>query len=247
MPAPWSAYISFALAIFLFCPRLGHSRHMQAIRLAALLAAGVVSVNGLQLAAYLRSATHDLAITTLVAMVVAALVRLELLPAVAPRHRRELVAVFGLLALFLYPTALGLTYFDAYRFGYSPRTLIAVVAALTGLMLLSRNWVGAAMLTLATLGFTLGVHASPNYWDYLLDPFIALYCWGTMLASIMRALVGKLRTRNAVLEAPGIAVGDDISVHAMTLHGQPSLHSRAATLVATKHHPRSTDPIEAGQ
>jgi hypothetical protein len=44
-----------------------------------------------------------------------------------------------------------------------------------------RNALGVLMLGLATLAFSFDIKASDNYWDYLLDPFLALYCWGAIL------------------------------------------------------------------
>jgi hypothetical protein len=47
------------------------------------------------------------------------------------------------------------------------------------------------MLGFATLAFSLGLKPSPNYWDYLLDPFIALYCWGALLGYAIKLLVSR--------------------------------------------------------
>ena len=44
------------------------------------------------------------------------------------------------------------------------------------------------MLALATLAFGLGLLESENYWDYLLDPFVVIYCWLALLVSGIRRL-----------------------------------------------------------
>ena len=57
---------------------------------------------------------------------------------------------------------------------------------------------------LATLAFTLHLNASENYWDYLIDPYLALYSLGALLSSGLRGLLAWRKgtyatdTRNAV-------------------------------------------------
>ncbi|HLT05811.1 MAG TPA: hypothetical protein VK019_12730, partial [Pseudomonas sp.] len=50
------------------------------------------------------------------------------------------------------------------------------------------HWLATALIALATLAFGLGLLASENYWDYLLDPFVVLYCWVALLAGGVRRL-----------------------------------------------------------
>lgn len=192
----WLAHITFVLASFLVVPSFGHSRPLQALRLPVLLLISFVTVNGLSLAMYLRTVVHDLAITSVVALSALALSRLGLLRPWSRRQQIEIAAVFVALALVLYPASLGLSYIDPYRYGYSPRGMILAVAGLTAILVALRNWLGAVMLVLATLGFQFGIKPSPNYWDYLVDPFIALYCWWAATAVIGVALWSR-RPRSA--------------------------------------------------
>ena len=142
----------------------------------------------LPLAAYLRALVDDLAVTTVIAMGWAIAVRMNVFAPLAAMHRWQLLVGFGLLALLLYPATLGLTYADPYRLGYSPRPLIVAIGLLALLMLHWRNRLGGLMLCAATLAFSLDLKPSDNYWDYLLDPFVAVYCWLALLLASGRRL-----------------------------------------------------------
>ena len=191
MPDLWQAHLTFALLTFIIVPGFGVSRPLHAALLVGLFGISFVPVDGLSLAAYMRSFTDDLAITTLVALAFAAAVRMGLATRLEETSRLQLLMVLASLALFLYPATMGLTAFDPYRLGYSPRPLILFIGVLTLGLLVLRNWLGACMLGLATFAFSLGVKPSPNYWDYLLDPLIALYCWGALVAHALRMITRR--------------------------------------------------------
>ncbi|MCY1284525.1 hypothetical protein D9M68_405400 [compost metagenome] len=194
MSTPWHAYLSFALLAFLVLPALGQSAKALRLRFPLLLALAFLPLDGLPLAAYLRGIVDDLAITTLVLLAAVALARMDLLPPPSATQRRQTLLLFAVLALLLYPATLGLTQVDPYRLGYQPRPLLlALGCAALGWVLL-RNWLGTAMLGLATLGFVLHIKLSGNYWDYLLDPFLALYCWLAMLREGARLAWARMRS-----------------------------------------------------
>ena len=52
-------------------------------------------------------------------------------------------------------------------------------------------WLGALALVLATLAFALRLGASENYWDYLIDPYLALYSLGALLSAAVRWLLAR--------------------------------------------------------
>lgn len=176
----WIAYVSFALLLFLLLPVGRLPVAWRGVVLAAALVLGAVPLPwGLSLAGYLRAFTDDLAITSLVALTAAALVRLGWLAPSLPQQRLERCLLFALMGLLLYPAAMGVGMLDPYRWGYHPDGLLMVMAALTLLALWRGNTLTVVMLTLATLGYALELKASSNYWDYLLDPFIVLFAlWG---------------------------------------------------------------------
>ena len=157
----WQAHVSFAMIIFLLLPSLGLKRSTRIALLVALLAASFIPLDGLSLAAYLRSHIDDLAVTTLVFMAWGCLRRLDWLP---PAHQGQtpVLIIFAAMALMLYPATLGLSYLDPYRFGYSPRPMLVVVALLTFGLLYLRNGLAVVMLASATLAFIAGIKPSHN-------------------------------------------------------------------------------------
>ncbi|MBU1332243.1 MAG: hypothetical protein KJ884_14485 [Gammaproteobacteria bacterium] len=186
----WLAHLAFTLLAFLCISRWGRGLGVQSAKLLACALLGGLPVAGLSLALHLRTYTDDLAISSLVLLACAVLQRFGLPPAASRDRLLSLGLLFGL-AVLLYPAALGLSYSDPYQLGYAPRPMLLVLGLLSLMLALGRCWLGAALLLLATLAFTLRLKASTNYWDYLLDPFLALYCLGVLA----RAAVHWLRAR----------------------------------------------------
>ena len=187
----WQAHLTFILLGFVL---LGSLRCLQSWRpwlLPGLALVSFIPLNDLPLAAYVRSFTDDLAISTLVLLGGASLVRLGLVEPQAPRAHAQVLLLFGLLAALLYPATMGLTYFDPYRWGFNPRPMIVLVALLALGLLWLRNGLAVWMLALGTLAFALRLKASENYWDYLIDPYLALYSLGALLSAGVRWLLAR--------------------------------------------------------
>lgn len=112
----------------------------------------------------------------------------------AKLRRTQLLWGFAILGLILYPASLGLTVWDPYRDGYAPTWLLALTFVLAVIYWFARNTLGAVMLALATVAFVLEIKQSTNYWDYLVDPIIVVYCWSVLLArGFGRAYSGLFR------------------------------------------------------
>jgi hypothetical protein len=193
----WQAHVSFAMIIFLLLPSFGLGRVWRIALLLALLAASFIPLGGLSLAAYLRSHIDDLAITTLVFMAWGCLRRLDVLPPAQQGHTSVLI-LFAALALVLYPATLGLSDLDPYRRGYSPRALLLFVALVTFSLFYLRHYLAVVMLTCATLAFIAGLKPSHNYWDYLVDPLLGLYCCLALLVLAARWTYRRLMTLRGV-------------------------------------------------
>ena len=189
----WQAHVSFTMLVFLLLPAFGMQRSRRVAVLSGLLAASFIPVGGLSLAAHLRSYIDDLALATLVFMAWGCLRRLDIL-APAPQDKTWVLILFAAMALILYPATLGLSELDPYRFGYSPRPMLIVMALLTLGLFYLRNGLGVAMLAGATLAFMLTIKPSQNYWDYLVDPLLGLYCFGALLALAARSAKNWLTT-----------------------------------------------------
>lgn len=198
LPELWLAHLTLALFALVILPGAGLRPALQAVWLLALLGISFIAVDGLSLAAYVRSFSGDVAITSLVGLLFAAAVRLGLVARLEARARWQVLMVMAGLALVLYPATMGLSDVDPYRLGYNPRPLIVVIGLLALGLLVLRNGLGVAMLALATLAFSLGLKPSPNYWDYLLDPFIALYSWVALSGCAARCGWRRWQARRAL-------------------------------------------------
>lgn len=176
MFALWQAHLSFVLLGFVALSALRFTVPWRPWLLPLLAALSFIPINELPLAAYVRSFTDDLAISTLVLLAWVGACRLGVVQGLGRHQRIRLLLVFSVLSLMLYPATLGLTYFDPYRWGFNPRPMIVLVGLLALWMLALRNWLAVLMLTAGTLAFALRLKASENYWDYLLDPLLTGYC-----------------------------------------------------------------------
>ena len=83
------------------------------------------------------------------------------------------------------------SYADPYQLGFEPRPMLLVLGLLCAVLIVQRSWLGALALVLATLAFALRLGASENYWDYLIDPYLALYSLGALLSAAVRWLLAR--------------------------------------------------------
>ncbi|MCH5554260.1 hypothetical protein [Pseudomonas syringae] len=180
------AHLAFAWTLFVLLAPLTASLWWRCGLLAATSLLSVISIDGLSMASYARSLTDDLAISSLALLGWLTLQRLGVLQPLAAPRRGVTLVVFAALALTLYPATLGLTYFDPYRWGYNPRPMIMIVAVIALGLVFMRNALAAVMLSAATLAFTFRIKPSENYWDYLIDPLLGLYCCGALLILAIR-------------------------------------------------------------
>ncbi|MFK3603365.1 hypothetical protein A7D21_20590 [Pseudomonas sp. AP19] len=196
MVSVWQAHLSFVLLGFVLLSAFRFTAPWRPWLLPVLVALSVIPLNELPLAAYVRSYTDDLAISTLVLLAWVGLCRLGVVQPQGRQQRVQLLLLFGGLSLLLYPATLGLTYVDPYRWGFNPRPMIVLVGAAALLMLWLRNALAVWMLAIGTLGFALRLKASENYWDYLVDPLLAGYC---VVAGLMQLKLwerARLRMRH---------------------------------------------------
>lgn len=149
------------------------SRH--AVLLGIILLLMLIPFGGLPLAAYVRGLTGDLSITTLV-LLWCALSRPWLgAETNADKGRRALLLLIAAAALLFYPLALGLTAYDPYHHGYGDPWLVAtlLLVALTAWMW--KYHLIALCIALSILAWPVGWYESDNLWDYLMDPWVAIY------------------------------------------------------------------------
>ena len=138
----------------------------------------------LPLAAYVRGATGDLSI------VLTLLLWSSLLPAskITPIAFKFSIAI---IAIGFYPFALGLGMIDPYAWGYGSIAFLVVVLAFALVCGLA-NWSkGVWIIAIAILAWSAHWHESANLWDYILDPFLAIWA----LAAFFGALNKRRRAK----------------------------------------------------
>lgn len=195
----WVGLSGAALVWLLLALRLPHARRLDPMRrllfVAAVCVAVMVPVAGLSLAGWLRGLMGDLSLTSL--LLLGAALHARLRPQAAPvwgaRERWHLLACLSVLALMLYPFALGLGTLDPYRSGYGSAGLIVMLA----LLALWALWRGLALLPLAIMlaaaGWSLAVFESTNLWDYLIDAPLAIYALSVTLGTLLRQAFRRMR------------------------------------------------------
>ncbi|SDP94671.1 hypothetical protein [Ectopseudomonas guguanensis] len=186
----WLPHLAFALLAFLIFTRLTRNTTQRGVLLTGCLLLSLVPLQGISLALQLRTYIGDLSVASLVLLGWATLCRFGVPPAGA-RDRLASLALFAGLAVLLYPAALGLSYADPYQLGFAPRPMLLVLGLLCAVLIVQRSWLGALALVLATLAFALRLGASENYWDYLIDPYLALYSLGALLSAAVRWLLAR--------------------------------------------------------
>ena len=106
------------------------------------------------------------------------------------------------LALILYPSALGLFRVDIYSLGYSPVTL-SVFFILTSLICIwLRYYVIGLSIAGSMLLFRLEVMDSDNLWDYFIDPLLILYALTFLLNKYCRLLYQQLSSHRDASSIP---------------------------------------------
>lgn len=136
---------------------------------AAMLGMCFVPVGGLPIAGYVRAHVGDLSASSVALLVLSFRGPLE------PGQRRGLAVPFALAAIVLYPMALGIGPVDPYRWGYAPHGLMLVTVVLSIFAILCGLDILLVCLTASLAAYGLGLLESSNFWDYLLDPWIALF------------------------------------------------------------------------
>ncbi len=155
------------------------------VRLRMLLAAviaisSIIPLSGLPIPLYIRAGFGDLSIVTQLLLsiyLINSLAGIYSTPARKTAYQQLCIFILVTAAWF-YPTALGLTYFDPYRFGYiaDPMhwlTLGYFFLGALGLLFLRSSWT-SSILCIATISFCFGSLESTNYWDYMIDPVLTI-------------------------------------------------------------------------
>jgi len=192
-------FLLLAAAALRATARTGLRVRAAAVVAAAALAA--VPVAGLPLARWCVNVTGGASVTLTVlaaAHVWRRLAGADPLDAAARRAARWFGAVAGVA---LYPMALGLGRWDPYALGWRLSPLTVALWAVSLALVLRGNRFGV-VLALSALGYDLRVLESPNLWDYVVDPVLAVIS----VAALARVLVDRARGRAGAVTAAAGAV-----------------------------------------
>ncbi len=144
---------------------------------------------GLPLLAYVRGVLSDFSVTSVLISVFWIAQSLGVMTAVQRVEKQVTYAVLVLGATLLYPTALGLGDWDAYRLGWGTPGLLMSLS----LLALSSFLIGWRRLPLlisaAVAAWSVGFLESGNLWDYLIDPWLACVA----IAVSLKSGLGRLR------------------------------------------------------
>jgi hypothetical protein len=183
-----TALAGIAFAIMVLARHLPLINRLKQISLFGVLMfiAALIPLDGLSVAEFVRGMLGDLSFSTLL-LLAAAYGRVLS----ARLHRNEIrkaiddstpvLGAISLAALALYPFALGVGMYDPYRLGYGDMGFLGglLLAALLAWAL--RRPLITLIISLAVLGWSVGWYESNNLWDYLLDPWVAIYALGALI------------------------------------------------------------------
>ena len=150
----------------------------------SMLPAGDVSIFS-----FLFSIVGPLSTAGLVALGGTTMWRLGVLPRALARGGVLAAAVLAGLGMVLYPSALGVSGFDAYRLGYGGPALPVLLCALAGLGALRGAIIMPLWALLAAACWPLRLFGSTNLWDYVIDPL----AWTAALVFLAATLPSRIR------------------------------------------------------
>lgn len=162
----------------------------------AVYAVVLLPIFGLSLAGFLRGMVGDLSMSSVLLLVAALVARLRQLAGNEggawwnQRERFALYVFISVLALLLYPFALGLGMLDPYRSGFGGVSLLVMLALLSLWSMRRGSYLLPSVCSLAVLAWSLGWYESTNIWDYLIDVPLALY-------AIVQTIKVMLKARKA--------------------------------------------------
>lgn len=147
---------------------------------------------------YFRGLLGDLSLATWLLSLSALLGALTGRNWLTPNSRRYGYLTIAMMALLLYPFALGWGQADTYRLGYDNPLFEWLLVALAGLALWRRCYFVALWLGLALGAYLLKLFESHNLWDYLIDPLVSLVALGHLCVWVARSVIEWSANRQAV-------------------------------------------------
>jgi hypothetical protein len=173
------------LAILALLVRVPRIRALPLPKRAAVLGAALIALSvplwSLSLPSFVRGITGDLSISAVLLLALALLRALSGRELVEQANRHSMLAVVAIAAVLFYPFALGFSAFDPYRLGYGNLWFMAVLLGFAIWSSLRYSTFLAVCIALGVAAWSAGWYESPNLWDYLLDPWLAIYALAALV------------------------------------------------------------------
>ncbi len=170
----WAALLAFILQL------IKQPFRLRILGAVAIVVSAIIPLFGLPVPLYIRAITGDLSILTQLLLAIYIINSIAGIHSTTARKTAYQRLCFFILftGLWFYPTTLGLTLFDPYRYGYitDPMHLITLAYFFLGTLTLFflKNLLTSSLLCLATISFYFGPLESTNYWDYMIDPVLTI-------------------------------------------------------------------------
>ncbi len=132
---------------------------------------------GVSAAGFLRGITGDLSIPSVLLLMLALVRSLAGYALFEAPDRHATLNVIAIVAALFYPFALGVSMFDPYRLGFGSLWFMAALLGVAVWASLRYSTLLALCIAAAVAAWTSGWYESTNLWDYLLDPWVAIYAF----------------------------------------------------------------------
>lgn len=173
-----SDLLHYSAVLLIFSPTfvlgLRHSVATAFISASLLSALAFVPIYDVSTVLRLKGLFADLSLTTLALLILWPTLRMNRISLNNP-DSASLCAIVLLLAVTLYPMALGVGPYDPYTLGFRPLALLTAIAALGVLATLRGYLVSRTIVLVVLVGYWLRVLDSQNLWDYLIDPILGIF------------------------------------------------------------------------
>lgn len=150
-----------------------------------------IPVNQLSLVSYPRGYHGDFSFSTVVLLVACLSHQVSGRRLIASKHMAPLSVAVAAIAIVFYPSSLGAAPFNLYNLGYQTEGMLLVMAILSLIASATRCYLCALLLIVAALGHSFQLLESSNIWDYLIDPFLALYCIFSCVVQYCKQRINK--------------------------------------------------------
>jgi len=184
------------LAVVTLLVRVPRLRALPLPRRAGWLAAMIVALSiplwGVSPAGFVRGIAGDLSIVTLVLLALALVRSLTGRALVEEQNRNAMLRAILIIGLLFYPLALGLGTFDPYRLGFGNLWFMLALLGLAVWSSLRYSTLFALCIASAVAAWSIGWYESANLWDYLLDPWLAIYALAVEMKLLFARWKGKV-------------------------------------------------------